>query len=256
MIWLDMGKKDVTAKHNATPAEWIEWRRFNTVFTDLASVQGANATLSGDGGPEQVSAWKVTWTFWSVLGVQPMSGRVFTEDEDNKGVRVVVISHGLWQRRFGGSPGIIGRTIAVDDEPYQVIGVMPQRFYFVPSRDVDLRMPASFPAWMRTNFTWHNAQIVARLKPRVTLERARQSMGALSLQVTAKDFRGPHSVFVNALRDEVAGRTQTALILLLWASAAVLLIACVNLANLLLSRSATRSRERPYAARSAPVGHG
>jgi len=205
--------------------------------------------LSGDGGPEQVPAQKVTWTFWSVLGVQPMSGRVFTEDEDNKGVRVVVISHGLWQRRFGGSPGIIGRTIAVDDEPYQVIGVMPQRFYFVPSRDVDVWMPASFPAWMRTNFTWHNAQIVARLKPGVTLERARQSMGALSLQVTAKDFRGPHSVFVNALRDEVAGRTQTALILLLWASAAVLLIACVNLANLLLSRSATRSRE--VAVRSA-----
>jgi len=142
--------------------------------------------LSGDGGPEQVSAWKVTWTFWSVLGVQPMSGRVFTEDEDNKRVRVVVISHGLWQRRFGGSPGIIGRTIAVDDEPYQVIGVMPQRFYFVPSRDVDLRMPASFPAWMRTNFTWHDAQIVARFIETATAERPHEL--ATVLQVGRVDL--------------------------------------------------------------------
>jgi MacB-like periplasmic core domain len=138
MIWLDMGKKDVTSKHSATPAEWIEWRRLNTVFTDLASIQDADATLSGEGGPEQVPAQKVTWTFWSVLGVQPMRGRAFTEDEDNKGVRVAVISHGLWQRRFGGSPGIVGRTISINDEPYEVIGVMPQRFYFLPSRDVVL----------------------------------------------------------------------------------------------------------------------
>jgi predicted permease len=215
----------------------------NTVFTDLATSQPGDATLSGDGEPEQVPARKVTWTFWSVLGAKPMLGRVFTEDEDNKGVRVVVISHGLWQRRFGGSPGIAGRKISLNDESYEVIGVMPQGFYFMPSRDIDIWMPASFPPWMRRNFTWHDAQIVARLKPRVTLEPARQSMAALSLQVTAKDFRGPHAVIVTPLREEIAGKTQTALILLLCASVALLLIACVNLANLLLSRSAARGRE-------------
>ena len=243
MIWNDMGKTDVTSRHNPTPVEWIEWRRLNTVFTDLATSQPGDATLSGDGEPEQVPARKVTWTFWSVLGVQPMLGRVFTEDEDNKGLRVVVISHGLWQRRFGGSPGIVGRKISLNDESYEVIGVMPQGFYFMPSRDIDIWMPASFPPWMRRNFTWHDAQIVARLKSGVTLEPARQSMAALSLQVTAKDFRGPHSVIVTPLREEIAGKTQNALILLLCASVALLLIACVNLANLLLSRSATRSRE-------------
>ena len=105
-------------------------------------------------------------------------------------------------------------------------------------------MPASFPPWMRRNFTWHDAQIVARLKPGVTLEQARQSMAALSLQVTAKDFRGPHSVVVTPLREEIAGKTQTALILLLSASVALLLIACVNLTNLLLSRGAARPRSR------------
>jgi putative ABC transport system permease protein len=243
MIWDDMSKSDVTTKHNATPAEWIEWRRLNTVFTDLATTQPADATLSGDGEPEEVPARKVTWTLWSVLGVQPVLGRVFTEDEDNKGVRVVVISHGLWQRRFSGSPDIIRRKIPLNDEAYEVIGVMPQGFYFMPSRDVDIWMPASFPAWMRRNFTWHDAQIVARLKPGITVEHARELMAALSLQVTAKDFRGPHAVIVNPLREEITGKMQTALIVLLCASAALLLIACVNLANLLMSRGAARGRE-------------
>jgi predicted permease len=243
MIWENMAKADVTSKHQPTPAEWIEWRRLNTVFTDLASSQPGDATLAGDGEPEQVPARKVTWTFWSVLGVQPLLGRVFNEDEDNKSVHVAVISYGLWQRRFGASPDIVGRKISLNDEPYEVVGVMSQGFYFMPSREIDIWMPASFPSWMRTNFTWHDAQIVARLKPGVTLEHARQSMAALSLQVTANDFRGPHSVFVNPLREEIAGRTQTALILLLWASVALLLIACVNLANLLLSRGVVRGRE-------------
>ena len=243
MIWDAMGEKDVTSRHNATPAEWIEWRRLNTVFTDLACSQPGDVTLSGDGDPEQVPARKVTWNFWSVLDVQPAVGRVFTEDEDTKSVPVVIISHGLWQRRFGGASDIIGRTISLNDQPYEVIGVTPRNFYFLPSRDIDIWMPASFPPWMRRNFTWHDAQIVARLKPGVTLQQVRESMTALSLQVTAKDFRGPHSVVVVPLREEIAGRTQTALILLLSASVALLLIACVNLTNLLLSRSAARGRE-------------
>ena len=244
MVWdWEPAETDVTSRFNSTPAEWIEWRRLNTVFTDLACTQPADATLSGDGEPELVPARKVTWTFWSVLGVQPMLGRAFTEDEDNKGARVVVISHGLWQRRFGGASDIVGRAISLSDEPYEVIGVMPRNFYFMPSREIEMWMPAAFPPWMRTNLTWHDAQIVARLKSGVTIEHAQQSMAALSLQVTAKNFRGPRSVIVAPLRAEIAGKTRTALILLLSASAALLLIACVNLTNLLLSRAAARERE-------------
>ena len=244
MVWdWETSETDITARHNSTPAEWIEWRRLNTVFTDLACSQPADATLSGDGEPELVPARKVTWTFWSVLGVQPMLGRAFTEDEDNKGVRVVIISHGLWQRRFGGASDIVGRAISLNDEPYEVIGVMPPNFYFMPSREIDMWMPASFPPFMRTNLSWHDSQIVARLKPGITVEQAQQSMAVLSLQVTAKNFRGPRSVLVVPLRGEIAGRTRTALILLLSASGALLLIACVNLTNLLLSRGAARGRE-------------
>ncbi len=243
MIWDHMANADVTPKHNSTPREWIEWRRLNTVFTDLAATQPGDLTISGDGEPEQVPSRNVTWTFWSVLSVQPALGRVFTEAEDNQGVRVAVISHGLWQRRFGGSAGIVGRRISLNDQPYEVIGVMPRSFYFLPARDIDVWTPASYPAWMRKSVAWHASQIVARLKPGVTLEQARKSMAALSMQVTEKDFRGPHSVIVVPLREEMAGKTQTALIALLCAAAALLLIACVNLANLLLSHGASRQRE-------------
>src|SRR6266536_3152740 len=120
---------------------------------------------------------------------------------------------------------------------------MPSSFHFMPSHEIDMWMPASFPPGLRGNFTWHDAQIVARLKPGVTLEHARQSMAALSLLVTEKYFLGPHSVTVIPLRAEMAGKTQTAVIVLLWASAALLLVACVNLANLLMSRGEVRGRE-------------
>lgn len=242
MIWDDMtGER--RSGHAPAPAEWLEWRRHQTVFTDLAATQPADATLSGDGEAEQVPARKTTANLWSVLGVEPWIGRVFTEEEDEKGVPVAVISHGLWQRRYGGSRDVLGRKITVNDAPYEVVGVLPRGFYFMPARDIDIWMPASFPAWMRTNSAWHDAQVVARLKPGVTLDRAQESMAALSRQVTAKDFRGPHSVAVKPLREEMAGRTQTALIVLLGASAALLMIACVNLANLLMSRGTARGRE-------------
>lgn len=243
MVWDDMTRSEGDSTFFSTPAEWFQWRRLNTVFTDLACSQPGEAILSGDGEPEEIRARKVTWNLWSVLGVQPALGRVFTYDEDDKGARVIVISHGLWQRRFGGAADIVGRKITINDTPHEVIGVMPQSFYFMPSRDIDVWMPASFPPGLRNNITWHNAQIVARLKEGVSLEHARKSMAALSLQVTAKDFRGPHSATVLPLREEMAGKTQAALIVLLWASAALLLIACVNLANLLLSRGVARGRE-------------
>jgi putative ABC transport system permease protein len=243
MIWDRMRGQDIMTKHQPAPAEYLQWRRLNTVFTDLAASQPADATLSGDGEPEQVPARKVSWTLWNVLGVPPQLGRGFTEEEDEKSARVVVISYGLWQRRFGGTPDIVGRKISLDDAPHEVIGVMPRDFYFMPSREIDIWMPASFPPFMRTNFGWHNSQIVARLKPGIALEQASKSMAALSMQVTAKDFRGPHEVVVNPLREEIAGKTQAALVVLLCASAALLLIACVNLANLLMSRAAARGRE-------------
>ena len=241
MIWDNLDRKG--GKSFPAPAEWLVWRRDNTVFADIALTKPAAAALSGGTEPEEVPAQKTSANLLSVLGVRPLLGRTFTEEEDEKGVKVAVLSYGLWQRRYGGLPDVIGRKINVNDEPYEVIGVMPHGFYFMPARDIDLWMPASFPAWMRRNFSWHDSQIVARLKPGVTLQQAADSMAALSLQITAKDFRGPHSVVVTPLGDEVTGKTETALVVLLCAAAALLLIACVNLANLLMSRGVVRGRE-------------
>jgi putative ABC transport system permease protein len=243
MVWDDLNRSGDQSRSFPAPGEWREWRRLNTVFTDIAATQPAAATLSGDAEPEQVPARKVTANLWSVLGVNPLIGRVFTEEEDEKSVLVAVISHGLWLRRYGGSPDVVGRKVTVNDKPYEVIGVMPPEFYFLPARDIDIWMPASFPDWMRNHFSWHDMQVVARLKPGVTLQLAKESMAALSLRVTEKDFRGPHPAIVAPLRAELAGNTQTALVVLLSASAALLLIACVNLANLLMSRGAARGRE-------------
>ena len=243
MVWDDLSKTDDRTKSAPAPAEWLEWRRLNVVFSDVASTQPTDATLSGDASPEQVPARKATGNFWSVLGVKPLIGRVFNDEEDRNGVRVTVISYGLWQRRYGGSPDVLGRKIDVNDTPYEVIGVMPRDFYFLPTRDIDLWMPASFPAWMRKAFGWHDEQVVARLKPGVTREQADRSMAALSLQITAKEFPRPHRTIVTSLREDLTGKTQTALVVLLAASAALLLIACVNLANLLLSRGLARGRE-------------
>ena len=173
MIWDDMGKTDITARaqphtrgmDRVAPSQYrIHGPRVQSACRRDTLRRRRARTGSGTQGRRGTSG--ACWACSRLLG------RVFTEDEDNKGVRVVVISHGLWQRRFGGASDVIGRKISLNDEPYEVIGVMPRDFYFMPSRDIDIWMPASFPPWMRRNFTWHDAQIVARLKPGVTLEHA------------------------------------------------------------------------------------
>src|SRR3989449_1376660 len=191
MIWDEMSHIGFP-KHSSTPAEWHEWRRNNTVFTDIAATQPVQATLSSDGEPVEVPARKVTANLWTVLGVQPFLGRVFTEDEDARGVRVAVISHGLWQRRFGAAPDVLGRKITLNDSSYEVIGVMPREFYFMPARDIDIWMPTSFSAEHLNHWGWHDLHCIARLKPGVTLQQAKESMTALSLRVSAQhDVKPP-----------------------------------------------------------------
>jgi putative ABC transport system permease protein len=248
MVW-DHESSTGTSRFFSTPAEWREWRAANTVFTDIAATDPGQRTLSGDGEPEELAGRRVTGNFWSVLGVQPELGRVFNEQEDKQGSKVAVISHGLWQRRFGGSADALGRTLTLNDVPYQVIGVMPRGFYFLPARDVDVWMPTSWSDEHQTRWYWHDVHLVARLKPGVSVAQAREAMRALSLRISEKHVKPPRAAEVVALREELAGKAGTSLVVLLGASAAVLLIACVNLANLLLSRGAARRRE--VAVRSA-----
>ena len=192
MVWdCETGETDITSRHNSTPAEWIEWRRLNTVFTDLASQSAGRRDAlrrrRTRTGPRAEGHVDVLERAWRAADARACLHRGRGQQErarrrDQPRTVAAPIRRRIRHRR---------PQISLNDEPYEVIGVMPRNFYFMPSREIDIWMPASFPPWMRTNFTWHDAQIVARLKPGVTLEQARQSMAALSLQVTAKDFRGP-----------------------------------------------------------------
>jgi predicted permease len=242
MVWEDASRIGFA---RGTPASgtWNEWRRLNDVFADVAATRASAATLSGDGEPEQVPGRRVTANLWTVLGSQPLLGRAFNEDEDRRRAPVAVISYGLWQRRFGGSRDVIGRKITVNDSPYEVIGVMSREFYFLPTRDVDIWMPAAFTSKDLSDFGGHNLTCVARLKPGVTIRRAGESMAVLSQRIAEQHGDGARKAWLIPMREELAGKTKTSLLVLLCASASILLISCVNVANLLLSRGAARRRE-------------
>ena len=242
MVWEDASRIGF-ARGTPAPGTWAEWRRSNDVFTDIAATRASATILSGDGEPEQVPGRRVTANLWTVLGSQPLLGRAFTEDEDRRRAPVAVISYGLWQRRFGGSRDVVGRKITVNDSPYEVIGVMPREFYFLPTRDVDIWMPAAFTSKDFSEFGAHYLTCVARLKPGVTFRQASESMASLSQRISEQHGDGARRSLLIPLREEIAGNTQTALLVLLCASAAILLISCVNVANLLLSRGASRRRE-------------
>jgi putative ABC transport system permease protein len=142
MVWEDssfIGFPDNTP----APANYLDWKAQNTVFTDMAARQGSTMSLTGDGAPEQLYGQRVTPNFFDVLGVQPAIGRVFTAEEDNAKEQVVLLSYSLWQRRFGGDRSVVGRAILLNDAQTKVLGVMPKGFFF-REKNVDYWMPLYF----------------------------------------------------------------------------------------------------------------
>jgi putative ABC transport system permease protein len=231
---------------NNTPApgNYFEWKRQNTVFTDMAATRGGVANLTTDGPPEQVIGRRVTANFFSVLGVRPLLGRTFTEAEDATNPNLVILSYGLWQRRYAGDPNVVNRTIAMNGIKCTILGVMPREFLFY-NRNVDYWAPANFAPADKVNHGSHFLTVVARLKPGVTLERARQEMTAIAARLS-KEFPGDNyklGAVVVPLRDELLGRLRLAVLVLMAAAGCVLLIACANLASLLLARAVARQRE-------------
>ena len=232
-------------RNGISTMNFLDWQRQNTVFTAMAAQTGGSVTLTGGKEPVQLRTARVSASFFGILGVKPALGRTFASDEDQRGhEQVVVMSHRLWESRFGSDPGIIGRKILLDGHPFTVIGVMPAGTRF--DRDWnDIWMPLAFqPQDMTRDFHWMMAW--ARLKPGVTLEAARQQMKAIAARI-AHDYPKSNkgwSATIDRYQDRyVEDHLRRSLWMLLASVGVVMLIACVNLANLLLVRGAARDRE-------------
>jgi len=228
-------------------ANVYDWKARNRVFEDIAAARAINNfNLSGQGGePERLLGSLISSNLLPVLRVQPMLGRNFTEDEDTIGHdRVAILSYGLWKRRFGGDASIVGRSISLSGVPHVVVGVMGPDFAY-PSRDYQIWTPLTFdPEELISRFNY-SYLAVARLKPGVTLQRARADMDVISAQIEREhpqENAGIGAAVVPMLADTVAA-VRTPLYLLLAAVLAMLLIGCANLANLLMARALARQRE-------------
>jgi len=216
-----------------------------TVFEDVGILsRTANFNLTGDGEPERLAATRISANLFPLLRVIPALGRGFTEEEDQPGQdHVVILSHGLWQRRYASDPNIIGKMIRLEDIPHTVVGVMSPEFQY-PTRGVQIWTPLTFvPADFRTR-TGYTYLTVARLKPGITLQQARAEVNFIATRL-AQQHPGSNKDLrfrVTPLRRDIADLAQKPLIVLLGAALGLLLIGCCNLANLLLARALARSR--------------
>src|SRR5580698_91591 len=229
---------------------FVDWKRDNTTFSSMAISRPYSFTLSGRGEPERVQARLVTSEFFTVFGVQPAVGRAFLDGEDQRGAApVVMISASLWQRKFGGDPRAVGRSLTLDDKSYTIIGVLPADFdletrtFSAP----DLYVPVG--QWANPALTYRGAGLFfhgfGRLKAGVTIDQARADLGRISAGLANEypDTNKDTAAYMDLLTDNMLGGVRPALLILLGSVAFVLLIACVNVGNLLLARSSVRARE-------------
>ncbi|PYV38983.1 MAG: ABC transporter permease, partial [Acidobacteria bacterium] len=227
--------------------DFVDWRTENKAFEDMAAYRSFLFNLTGGDHPESLPGMFVSASLFTVLGAEPMLGRSFLPGEDQPGRnRVVIVSYGLWQRRFGSDPGLIGKVVQIDGESYTVVGVMPPGFRFPRPAgwlNRDVYVPGTLGEEQNDRFS-RNHWVVARLKPGVTIEQAQANMEAIARSLAERyPADRDMGVRVTLLQKKVADTIRPALLVLMGAIGLVLLIACANLANLLLARGAARQKE-------------
>jgi predicted permease len=229
---------------------YAEWKKQNQSFSSLALVRASRVGLSGSGGqlPEKLDSAEFSWDLLRTLGVQPVLGRDFTQYDDNPAANAtVLLSWGLWKRRFGGDPAILNHTIYVDAVPYTVIGIMPAWFNFPdPSTQLFTSVYHDRPEEQMTSFSIHMLDVVGRLKPGVSAAQATADLSLISRRIHDAHLSDPF-VFRNAssrpLLDHLVGDIKKPLYMLLEATCCLLLIACHNVANLVVARATARRKE-------------
>jgi len=243
MVEESVGSRNAHA--DVSPANWLDWQRESRTFRQFAAWQSRSFTLTGTGDPRRVSAQLVSSEFFPLLGVAPSLGRTISgEDDRPNGPRVAVLSYRIWQDQLGGDRRAIGRTVQIDDHPYEIVGVMTAGFRFV-QQDVDLwtafQLDRSLP-WRETE--GRLIHVVGRLAVGATIGTARSEMEGIARHLAATyTFNKNTSVTVTPLREVLTGQVRTSVLVLFAGVGVLLAIACFNVANMLLARSASRQRE-------------
>lgn len=233
------------ARMELSPPNYRDWKAMNASFQSMAAINNTAVNLVGAGEPRRLTAAAVSPEFFAVLGVSPILGRVFAPaDSATTDARTVVLSHDLWRSQFGGDAGVLGRAVDLSGTPYQVIGVMGSGFYY-PSRETQLWIPLSISQEDGLDRSNNFLHAVARLNDGVTLDQARADLGVVAARL-AREYPRANArtgATLLLLQDDVPRNARLLLLALCGASLCILLLACANLANLLLTRAAARERE-------------
>lgn len=229
---------------HVSPPDFIDWRAQNGVFENMGAYAPASFNRTDGEEPERLVGSLVTADLFSTLGVSAALGRTFTAEEDRpKADRVAAISHELWQNRFAADRNVVGKTLTLNGNIYEVIGVMPRGFGF-PEKNTQLWLPLAIDPAETSARAMHSLKVIARLKSGVTIQQAKAEMETIASRLEQQyQVNTGHSVNLFLLHSETVGSVRAPLLVLIGAVAFVLLIACVNVANLLLVRAAARQKE-------------